>query len=80
MCIQNHIHKLRPFIDINVRFYYYIFYLYKLTGRIAGKGIGIQGLSSGVLDKLAVPLPVIAEQNRIVETIEQLLPYCDQIS
>lgn len=36
--IQNHIHRLRPYTNISIRFYYYIFYLYKNIGLIGGKG------------------------------------------
>ena len=78
--IQNHIHRLRSYIDINTKFFYYVFYLYKHTGLIGGKGIGIQGLSSNAIHQLLFPLPPIIEQNKIVEAIEELLPYCDRIS
>ena len=44
MRIQNHIHRLRPYVEVSVQFYYYLIRLYKLSGRIKGKGIGIQGL------------------------------------
>ena len=70
MRIQNHIHRLRPYTTISVKFYYYIFFLYKQTGLIGGKGIGIQGLSSNALHKLLFPLPPLSEQYRIVEAIE----------
>lgn len=72
MCIQNHIHKLRPYYSVNIDFYYYIFYAYKNSSLIGGKGIGIQGLSSNALDKLIMPLPSIQEQNRIIERIDLL--------
>lgn len=68
--IQNHIHRLRAFLKINTKFYYYIFYLYKQINLIGGKGIGIQGLSSNAIDLLLFPLPPIEEQHRIVEQIE----------
>ena len=79
MRIQNHIHRLRAFINIDIRFYYYIFYLYKHAGLIGGKGIGIQGLSSKALHKILLPLPPIREQNQIVSTLEKILPYCEMI-
>ena len=50
--IQNHIHKLRPYVPVCTKYFYYVFYLYKHTGLIGGKGIGIQGLSSSELHKL----------------------------
>ena len=70
--IQNHIHKLRPKGDISVRFFYYIFLLYKQMGLIGGKGIAILGLSSRELDQMVVPVPPVPEQHRIVTVIENL--------
>ena len=72
MCIQNHIHKLRPYIQINMEFYYNVFYVYKTSGFIGGKGIGIQGLSSNALDKLLLPLPPFKEQDRISEHLKTI--------
>ena len=79
MRIQNHIHRLRPYTTISVKFYYYIFFLYKQTGLIGGKGIGIQGLSSNALHKLLFPLPPLSEQYRIVEAIETVFAQLDSI-
>ena len=72
MCIQNHIHRLRAYEAVEVYFYYYAFYLYKYSGLIGGKGIGIQGLSSNALAKLLFPLPPLQEQKRIVEEIKTI--------
>ena len=77
--IQNHIHRLRPYTNISIRFYYYIFYLYKNIGLIGGKGIGIQGLSSNALHQLLFPLPPLQEQNKIVAAIENIIPYCERL-
>lgn len=77
--IQNHIHRLRPYIEINKEFYYYVFYLYKHSGKIGGKGIGIQGLSSNALHQLLFPLPPISEQFKIVAELNALLPFCEKI-
>ena len=72
--IQNHIHKLRSYIPLCTRFFYYVMYLYKGISYIGGKGIGIQGLSSGALHNILIPTPSINEQKRIVSQIEAIMP------
>lgn len=78
MRIQNHIHRLRPYADVCIEYFYHIFYLYKNAGMINGKGIAIQGLSANALHSLIVPLPPLVEQKRIVAKIEELLPLIDR--
>ena len=73
MCIQNHIHRLRAYYPVCTTFYYFAFFVYKSIGLIGGKGIGIQGLSSGALGKLIFPLPPLAEQKRIVKQVAIIL-------
>ena len=79
MRIQNHIHRLRPYGAICLEYFYHVFYLYKHTGMINGKGIAIQGLSANALHTLTAPLPPLAEQKRIVAKLEQLLPLCERL-
>ena len=79
MRIQNHIHRLRSYGFISIEFYYYVMYLFKHSGLIGGKGIGIQGLSSNAIHNLLLPLPPCTEQQRIVEAIEQLIPFCERL-
>ena len=79
MRIQNHIHRIRPYGDVAIKYFYYIFLLYKSAGNINGKGIGIKGLSANVLHNLPIPLPPLAEQKRIVARLEELLPLCEML-
>ena len=75
--IQNHLHRLRPYDKIVSRFYYYIFYLYKLNGKIKGNGIGLQGLSSNALHSIIVPIAPIKQQYMIVQKIEEIFDLID---
>lgn len=70
--IQNHIHRLRPLIDVNVDFYYLVFFLYKNSNSIEGRGIGLQGLSANRLKSLIVPLPTKTEQYKIAARINKI--------
>ena len=70
--IQNHIHRLRPYISLSNRFYYYVLFMWKQTGRIGGQGIGLQGFSSKALHNLIVPLPPLSEQLHIVAYVDEL--------
>ena len=79
ICIQNHLHRLRPKAELSVHFYYHVLYYLKNHNMIGGKGIGLLGLSSRELHKLPFPLPPLAEQHRIVAKIEELFNKLDQI-
>ena len=48
---------------------------------LGGESVGttMSNLNHKILSKLPVPLPPLAEQKRIVEKLEQLLPLCEQL-
>ena len=79
ICFQNHVHRIRPYIDLDLLYFYYVFYFYRNTGMMQSKGTAMPGLSSIALHGMNVPLPPLEEQKRIVAKIEELLPYCDQL-
>ena len=76
--IQNHIHRLRAYVEVCTEYYYYIFFLYKHAGWIGGKGIGIKGLSANALHSLIFPLPPLHEQQRIVTKLKMLEPFFEK--
>ena len=79
ICIQNHLHRLRPKAELSVRFYYHVLKYLKDNNMIGGKGIGLLGLSSKELHKLPFPFPPYNEQQRIVTKIEELFISLDNI-
>lgn len=78
ICFQNHIHRLRPYQEIDLMFYYYVFFFYKSMNMMKAKGTAMPGLSSITLHQMIIPLPPLTEQKRIVTKIEELLPFVDR--
>ena len=78
ICFQNHVHRLRPYKAIELRFFYNLFYFYKSMNMMNAKGTAMPGLSSQTLHQMVVLLPSLAEQKRIVAKIEELLPLVDR--
>jgi len=79
ICFQNHVHRLRPYKAVELRFFYYLFYFYKSMNMMNAKGTAMPGLSSQTLHQMVVPLPPLSEQKRIVAKIEELLPLCERL-
>ena len=78
ICLQNHVHRLRPVIDGVCEYVFYLIYLLKESNRLASVGTAMPGLSANRLKELFVPLPPLAEQHRIVAKIEELLPKVEE--
>lgn len=79
ICFQNHVHRLRPYKAVELRFFYHLFYFYKSVNMMNAKGTAMPGLSSQTLHQMVVPLPPLSEQKRIVAKIEELLPLCERL-
>ena len=80
ICIQNHVSRLRPINpQIQIKYFFYLLWYYKTSGFISGKGIGISSLTVNDILSLAIPLPPLAEQKRIVEKTEQIFDILDTI-
>jgi len=81
MCFQNHIHRVRPYGNISSLYlYYYMFYIYHNKDiKQYLKGVGIQSLSGNALASIAIPLPPLKEQQRIVQEVDRLFTLIDQL-
>jgi type I restriction enzyme S subunit len=81
ICFQNHIHRARFYAGIDP--YYAYRYLQKLnaTGEINQyrKGVGISNMSGKALASIPFPLAPLAEQQRIVAKVDELMALCDKL-
>ena len=72
ICLQNHIHRLRPLIDGTCEYVYYFMYLQKESNNLASVGTAMPGLSANRLKSLLIPFPPVTEQNRITEKLKEV--------
>ena len=79
---QNAIHRVRFYNSINCNFYmYFMMYLEaKGTLKRISNGVTIKHLTNTVLSNITIPLPPLAEQERIVNAVETLFTQIDKIS
>ena len=52
---------------------------YRKHIRYLSQGTNINNIKESYITDFVVPLPPLAEQKRIVEKLEQLLPLCEQL-
>ena len=72
ICLQNHVHRLRPYILGLCEYVYHFIYLLKESNRLIAVGTAMPGLSANRLKSLLLPFPPFDEQQRIVKKIEEL--------
>ena len=80
ICLQNHVHRLRPCINGFCEYVYYFIYLLKESNNLASVGTAMPGLSANRLKSLLLPFPSLSEQKRIVIALGELLPLIEKYS
>lgn len=78
ICLQNHVHRLRPCINGICEYVYHFIYLLKESNNLASVGTAMPGLSANRLKGLLLPLPPIKEQQRIVEKLKAIMPIVEK--
>ena len=80
ICLQNHVHRLRPCVSGICEYVYHFIYLLKESNNLASVGTAMPGLSANRLKGLLLPFPPLSEQKRIVAKLGELLPQIDKYS
>ncbi len=80
ICLQNHVHRLRPCINGICEYVYYFIYLLKESNNLSSVGTAMPGLSANRLKSLLLPFPSLSEQKRIVTKLGELLPLIEKYS
>ena len=78
ICLQNHVHRLRPLIDGICEYVYHFIYLLKESNQLASVGTAMPGLSANRLKGLLLPLPPHEEQGRIVAKLKEVIPFVER--
>ena len=73
ICLQNHVHRLRPVVSGVCEYVYYFIYLLKQSNQLLSVGTAMPGLSANRLKSIIIPVPPIEEQTRIVSRIDHLM-------
>ena len=80
ICLQNHVHRLRPCVSGICEYVYHFIYLLKESNNLASVGTAMPGLSANRLKGLLLPLPPLSEQNRIVAKLKELSSQIEKYS
>lgn len=70
---------IKLFGDINNEYFYYVCLALKDVLASEGRGCAQLNINQEILSNVEIPIPPLAEQQRIVDKLEQLLPLCDDI-
>ena len=78
ICIGRGLCSINP-ININLDFAYYLLVQQENSFVKQSTGTTFKAVSKEIISNQPIPLPPLAEQKRIVDRLEELLPLCDKL-
>ena len=78
ICLQNHVHRLRPLVDGICEYVFYFMYLQKESNNLASVGTAMSGLSANKLKSLLIPLRPTAVKNDITDILKKVFPIVEK--
>lgn len=65
--------------NINLDFSYYLLVQQENSFNKKSTGTTFKAISKGIVSNQLIPLPPLKEQERIVDKLDEMLPYCDEL-
>ena len=78
ICIGRGLCSIKSFIEISTEFLYYLLLIYEDIFVKQATGTTFVAITGEIVKKQVIPLPPLAEQERIVERLEQILPLVEE--
>ena len=78
ICLQNHVHRLRPIVRGVCEYTLFYIYLLKESCQLESVGTAMPGLSANRLKSILIPLPPLTEQQRIVAKLYYSIPLVER--
>lgn len=78
ICLQNHVHRLRPVVRGVCEYTLFYIYLLKESGQLESVGTAMPGLSANRLKSILIPLPPLTEQQRIITKLYYSIPLVEK--
>ena len=79
ICIGRGLSSIIPFFNVDTMFLYYLLETLESDFNKKATGSTFKAITGDIVRNQVIPLPPLAEQKRIVDVIEKMLPLCEKL-